>query len=240
MSTLTIIIPAYNEQAHLPLTLAAIRRSISLAGISTTVIVVDSSSTDRTSEVATASGADVVLEDSGGTIAGARNIGGRYGDSDYLLFLDADVIIAEWSLTSVSSLIDDCVLGVCGLRAIYLPRKLSSWILCSIYDWHRSRGGPAQGVAQLVRRSVFEAVGGYDESLMMSEDADFFIRAEAYAKDIGLLTPGIVNEAIVWPSTRRYDKWSAGRMLLYQNPLSVRIARRSRHIWRGWRTHTVR
>ena len=49
---LSIIIPAFNEEFRLPVTLAQISGYIRMSGRDTEVIVVDDGSTDRTSDIA--------------------------------------------------------------------------------------------------------------------------------------------------------------------------------------------
>ncbi len=49
---LSFIIPAHNEEQHLPATLAAIRASAEATGQPYEIVVVDDSSTDRTAEIA--------------------------------------------------------------------------------------------------------------------------------------------------------------------------------------------
>ena len=77
-----IIIPAFNEEAYLPATLATVRagvdhlraRCATDAAVSVNVIVVDNNSTDETAAVARNEGSRVVYEPVQG-IARARNTG---------------------------------------------------------------------------------------------------------------------------------------------------------------------
>ena len=86
---LTIIVPAFNEEAYLPSTLDSIHaaaaqlRSHSSVDIDT--IVVDNNSRDQTAAVARGRGARVVREPVQG-IARARNAGARHAEGDVLVF----------------------------------------------------------------------------------------------------------------------------------------------------------
>ncbi len=81
-----VVIPALDEEASLPLVLAAIPRPPVDA-----VIVVDNGSRDRTAEVAAAGGARVVREDRRGYGAAClRGIGALDETHDVIVFLDAD------------------------------------------------------------------------------------------------------------------------------------------------------
>ena len=96
---LSIVIPAWNEEKLLPATLQALHSacaSFSAAGISWEVIVCDNNSTDRTAEVARASGASVVFEPVN-QISRARNTGAAAASGSWLLFLDALRDLAAWN-----------------------------------------------------------------------------------------------------------------------------------------------
>lgn len=83
-----VVLPAFNEEASLPLVLAAIPHPPAQR-----VIVVDNNSSDRTAEVAAAQGAIVVSEERPGY--GSACLKGldylrRHGPPDVVAFLDAD------------------------------------------------------------------------------------------------------------------------------------------------------
>ena len=78
---ISVIIPAYNEEAYLPATLASINEAAATltvsSGVRVEILVVDNNSTDATATVARAAGAAVVREPKQG-IARARNAGARH------------------------------------------------------------------------------------------------------------------------------------------------------------------
>ena len=84
---LSIIIPTKNEEKLLPLLLQSIKnQDIKYHEI----IVADGGSTDRTCDIASNCGCEVVL---GESPAKARNNGAKAASGDLLLFLDADVVL---------------------------------------------------------------------------------------------------------------------------------------------------
>ena len=102
----SIVIPAHNEEAYLPATLASVRRAMSqVATHRGEIVVTDNDSTDRTSEVATDGGARVVFEEHR-QIARARNVGGHFARGRYLIFLDADTSINVALLRSTLDALD--------------------------------------------------------------------------------------------------------------------------------------
>ena len=85
----TLVIPAYNEAALLPSTLASVRQAMQACSHAGELVVVDNNSSDDTAEVARAGGARVVFE-AHNQISRARNAGAQASESEALVFLDAD------------------------------------------------------------------------------------------------------------------------------------------------------
>jgi glycosyltransferase involved in cell wall biosynthesis len=83
---ISFIVPAYNEEAELSFTLAAIRAAVPSAAQPFEIIVVDDASTDATPEIAEQAGAQVVSIDRR-QIAAARNAGARAARGENLFFI---------------------------------------------------------------------------------------------------------------------------------------------------------
>jgi glycosyltransferase involved in cell wall biosynthesis len=88
----SVVIPAYNEERGLAVTLRSIReamRAFDVYGWSSELIVCDNNSTDRTAAIAAEEGAAVVFEPVN-QISRARNAGAGRAQGDWLVFVDAD------------------------------------------------------------------------------------------------------------------------------------------------------
>ena len=236
---LSVIVPAYNEEAVLPTTLARIRTSLVNASAASELIVVDNASEDTTAELARDAGATVVRE---GThnIARVRNAGANAAGGDVLVFIDADTIVPENLFGEIIQLLDDerCYGGAVAVAYDKLERRWMKWYLVGWKFW-AAIFHFAQGAAQFSRRSAFSAIGGYDESIFMGEDIDFFWRLRQYAKRHGGYVR-VLNDRKVVTSGRRFNRTNVWRVLVLTHPLFIRLTWRKRHWWKDWYEHAPR
>ena len=239
---LTIIIPAFNEEAYLPSTLDAIQtaaanlRAHSNAEVE--IIVVDNNSVDDTAAVAQSNGATVAHEPVQG-IARARNAGAAHAEGDVLVFVDADVYLPDTLLETIHTAMSDpaCVGGAVDVD--YRPKRRSMWLYLRAWRLLSRLTGMAQGATQFCRKPVFEEVGGYDEKAWIGEDADFFWALKKLAKRTGR-TVRFIEDPRVQASSRRFDKWPLWKILVWTNPLFIALFRRRKAFWSGWYSRAVR
>ena len=239
---LTIIVPAFNEEAYIGPTLdsiqVAVRKLQAGSDVGIETIVVDNNSTDSTAAVARAKGATVVHEPVQG-IARARNAGARHAHGDVFVFVDADVNMPDTLLAAIHEAMSDpaCVGG--GVDVDYLPKRLSMRLYLRAWRLLGRLSGMAQGATQFCRKSVFEQLGGYDEKAWIGEDVDFYWSLKRYSKR----TDGSVRFILhprVQPSSRRFDKWPLWKILVWTNPLFISLFRRRKRFWAGWHSDAVR
>jgi glycosyltransferase involved in cell wall biosynthesis len=136
------------------------------------MIVVDDGSTDGSGAFARSSGFCRVIETPGIGPAGARNAGIRASKSDLLIFLDADDLLGPAALDSmVEALVGAPEAGFAqGCIQSFTSRPDGTMNLFTKPYRYVNLG------AGLWRRSVFETVGLFDESLRLGEDQDLFMR----------------------------------------------------------------
>ena len=184
---LSIIIPAYNEEDYLPITIQRLKEAISGAAtieFNWELIVCDNNSSDNTPAVARQLGAHVVFEPEN-HISKARNRGASQAIGNWLLFMDADTYPNKALMTEVFSLIfQDQFIG-CGVTVSVegssLFNKLRMERLNPIFRSLKIAGG----AFLLCRRDSFEAIGGFSEGLFAYEEIDFIFRLKKYGKSIG-------------------------------------------------------
>jgi glycosyltransferase involved in cell wall biosynthesis len=166
---ISIVIPAYNEEALLDGTLAAARAAAETIGSPYEIIVVDDGSTDRTAEIARAHGARVVAVNLR-HIAAARNAGAGVALGDLLVFIDADTLVPAHVLQrAVAAVRAGAVAGGAGARQ---DSNDPPWgpAVFGFAAWLMRTAGWAAGCFMFVRTDVFRRVGGFDERYFASEE----------------------------------------------------------------------
>jgi glycosyltransferase involved in cell wall biosynthesis len=181
---LSVVVPAYNEEALLADSLAAIREALRVfdgAGWSSELIVCDNNSTDRTAEIARAAGALVVFEPVN-QIARARNAGAAAASGDWLLFVDADSQPSIELLREMAGEIGTgkCLGGGSTVRLEVEQRLIRFWVgawnaLSRLCRW-------AAGSFIFCEAAAFRSLGGFDEQLFAGEEIDFSRRAKRLAR----------------------------------------------------------
>jgi len=202
LPSLSVIIPAYNEEAFIGATL---RRVCDLLGeeFSTEVVVVDNGSTDGTEAVVKGvKGVALVTLAEGVTISRARNIGASSSVAPVLAFIDADVLIThEWvrQLRRDLPKLEADPLVVTGARydLSEAPSALEEvWFAHLI---HRA-ATYLNGGNIITTRAVFDAVGGFREELVTGEDVDFCARARSVGAALRI-NPGYKTHHEGYPKT---------------------------------------
>jgi glycosyltransferase involved in cell wall biosynthesis len=169
----SLIIPAYNEERLLPRLLDSVdvARATYAGTGDAEVIVADNASTDRTASLARARGCRVISVEKR-VIAAVRNGGARSARGEILAFTDADSQVHPRTFLEIdSALATGRVVG--GATGVTLER----WSAGIAVTWAMMVAmvlvtGMDTGVV-FCRRQDFEAVGGYDEALLVAEDVAF-------------------------------------------------------------------
>jgi glycosyltransferase involved in cell wall biosynthesis len=233
---ISVIIPAFNEEAYIGATLRSLNRAIALLSeqeiISAEVIVVDNDSVDLTASVARDFGATVIRETQH-NVSKVRNAGAESAGGDVLVFVDADTIVPDKLLRRIVDAMAEpaCIGGAVDTN--YRPAKLMSKIYLQGWRIIGKLAGMAQGATQFCRKDAFFELKGYDETLFMGEDVDFYWRLKRLAKRQNNSISFIEDIQIV-PSARRFDQWGLWRTLIWTNPLFILMFRRRKKTWHGW------
>lgn len=110
----------------------------------------------------------------------ARNLGAAQACGDILLFLDDDCLVThDWIAQNVHALQQpqSGVVGarICGTSRSFFARCVD-FTNFGYYQQRRPQDRPVASASMGVWQRVFQAVGGFDETLKSSEDIDFCYR----------------------------------------------------------------
>jgi len=239
MSMRSVIVPAFNEERYLPDTLTHIRSALAAAGVTSELIVVDNESTDATARIAKANGARLIAETEH-NIAKVRNTGAANAGGEVLIFIDADTHVPEQLFPRIVETMQDpaCFGGAVTVEYEPFQRK---WLKYYVFGWKfwDHFFNMKQGAAQFCRRSVFAEIKGYDETIFVGEDIEFYWRLARHARRNGGRLE-YIQDLKVTTSSRRFDNMSLAKLLLYTQPLYFYLYWRKRHRWDYWYQKTVR
>lgn len=142
------------------------------------IVYVDGGSRDSSVRIARAfEGVEVIeLKDRHPTPGRGRNAGWKTLATPLIQFMDADTVLhPDWFQRAFAAL-DDLNTAVCGHRREKYPAK-NVYHRFTEMEWHYETG-PCRyfGGEVLVRRSVLETTGGFDEDLVAGEDPELSYR----------------------------------------------------------------
>ncbi len=232
---LSIVIPAKNEAAHLPALLTSLSKQDYPHLARTKVFVADADSTDSTAQIALGYRGQLDIEVTrGGTPSVGRNRGAMHSNSEFILFLDADVelrnpAMLRRAMVRMRSQRLHCMTvniacpgGNWADRLLYRGnngfQRLSSWLVPF-----------GTGMFLLFDRARFHELGGFDESALFAED--FLL-----TKQVSPLRFAVLNEE-VHTSNRRFRRTGHARMIFLffwtiLNSRNQRYFRRDHGYWK--------
>ena len=179
----SVVVPTRNRSALLPMTLRSVQRQ---TDVELEIIVVDDASNDDTADVVATFDDPRVRPIRNTTRTGpnaARNRGAREARGDWLAFVDDDDLWAPDKLARQVSVATEHgfawvyagAVNVDGhLRIIHgVPAPDPATVAAAL---SRSNPIPAGASNVVIRRSVFDAVGGFNEDLRACEEWDLWLR----------------------------------------------------------------
>lgn len=207
---LSIIIPTFNEEKYLPFLLESIKKQ-NFNDLE--IIIADAGSKDKTIEIAKKLGCQITK---GGLPAKGRNEGAKSAKGDLLLFLDGDTILPEDFFKKALKEFQERNLDVASfcLEPFSRPnlgQNLGGWVRSQFkkllfdifYNFpilvsEKILAHGAQAI--LVKKEIFEKVGGFDEEIKFAEDHSFMRKASKISNF------GILRKVRVFSSLRRFEK----------------------------------
>jgi glycosyltransferase involved in cell wall biosynthesis len=213
---ISVVTPAHNEAHYLGRCISSVKAAAQSAFASVEHIVVLNRCTDHTEAIAVSGGCRVVREDAR-NLSRIRNAGAAAARGNILITIDGDSWMSPNMLSEVNRLLESGRFIGGGAR-IY-PERWSLGIVCSLMVvlpfllWHRVSAGMFW-----CYKCDFDAIGGFDETLVCVEDVDFAKRL----KELGRTKSkryGTIRKAHLTTSCRKFDQF--GDWYFVRNPKVV-------------------
>lgn len=183
---ISIIIPTLNEEKVLEQTISSLRK---LNICKYEIIISDGKSTDKTLDISKKY-ADHVIEykdSSRQTISMGRNLGVAIAKGDYLVFIDADVLIPDINNFFIKAINlfenNKKLVGLAVFVKVFPEMStFSDRLFFNIFNWgsyflnNYFNKGSALGEFQMISADAFRKLNGYDEKIVVGEDVEIFSR----------------------------------------------------------------
>ena len=179
--TFSVIIPAHNEEKYIGKCLQAVKSAAKYVGdAKTEIIVVANRCTDKTVAIARHYGAKVVINEEK-CIAAIRNAGVREAKGEIIVTIDADSLMTKYSLREIKFLLDSGNYVGGGTNPKFDRMSVgiafsSAYVAMNLIPIMMKNGGYLSGAMFWLYKRDFDAIGGFDETLVSLEDMDSIIR----------------------------------------------------------------
>lgn len=207
----TVVIPAYNEEKYIGKCLRAVRNAAKyVAPDNVEIIVVANRCTDRTADIARRYGARVITNEDR-CIAAVRNAGIKAAKGKIIVTIDADSRMTKYSLAEIRFKLESRKYVGGGTNPKFDRMSLgiaasTLYVALNLIPVMLKNGGYLSGAMFWFNRSDFDAIGGFDETLVSLEDMDFAKRMKAHGKKSGRKY-GTLKKSYVLTSSRKFDEF---------------------------------
>jgi len=235
---ISVIIPTLNEEKLISQSLAQFSPSLK-EKYRLEIIISDGGSTDSTL-VSISKYADKIIRakpDVKQNISIGRNEGARNASGKFFYFVNADTLIKDPDLffkTTLGAFEDSKALALtCRIKIFPEEEKLSDKLFHFFYNTYvrllNSLGtGMGRGECQIMRREIFEKLGGYNELMPAGEDYDLYRRTSKSGRIRYL------NHLIVYESPRRYRKYGYLKVIWEWTKNSLSILLFNKAVSKQW------
>lgn len=224
---ISVIIPTLNEEKLLPKLLDQLNDQKLRSKYGYEIIISDGGSKDRTLEIARNYTDKIVVHQDKRRqkISEGKNAGFKISEGEILIFICADCRIEnpEMFFDYVLNFKNSKFLAATFWFDVFPEeKKWSDYIFHTFFNWlikllNFIGNGMGRGECQVIKREVFEKIGGYNEELTAGEDYDLYTRIRRLGKiDVNF-------KIKIFESPRRYRKYGYIKILLmwFRNSLRV-------------------
>ena len=209
--TFSVIIPAHTEEKYIGKCLQAVKSAAKYVGdAKTEIIVVANRCTDKTVAIAKHYGAKVVINEEK-CIAAIRNAGVREAKGEIIVTIDADSLMTKYSLREIKFLLDSGNYVGGGTNPKFDRMSVgiafsSAYVAMNLIPIMMKNGGYLSGAMFWLYKRDFDAIGGFDETLVSLEDMDFAVRLKKLGDKRGQKY-GTLKRSYILTSSRKFDEF---------------------------------
>lgn len=214
---ISIIIPAHNEEKYIGKCLESVSRASKLCKNQVEIIVVLNRCTDRTEEIAKSYDC-IIVKNNDKNLSKIRNAGVEIASGEIIVTIDADTQMNEHVLSKAQeNLISGKYIGG-GVTGKFERMSLGIFVstLLLIGPLLFKYGAISVGIFWCYKKD-FQSINGFNENMLMAEDADFPKRLKVWGKKNGKKYGTIQNGMLT--STRKFDKH--GDWVLLKRPKMI-------------------
>ena len=202
-TSISVIIPAHNEEAYLRATLNALRKQ---HYSNCEVIVVANGCTDRTEDVAREH-CDRLVVLSQKSLGVARNLGARMAKGELLIFLDADTLLERNALRTIASQFTRRY-AAGTVKGKPDSKRFAYRMIYGLKNFvHFSSIHQGSSGVILCWKDQFIRLGGFKEQMEVRENSDLIKRLKRFGRY------NYIRHASAVTSMRRYDRRGVWRMV---------------------------
>jgi glycosyltransferase involved in cell wall biosynthesis len=218
MPDISVLIPAYNEEALIGRVLDAVKESFaSLPRVTYEIVVCDNNSTDKTGEIAAAHGA-VVVKEPHNQIARARNTAAKSGRGKWFIFVDGDTFLPPRLLADTMRALEGGVICAGGSVIKFDRDDLGGFAkaVFHLWTWISISFNLAAGSYIFCPREAWADTGGFDEEFYAGEEIYFSNKLKKWAAARGLKFKVLAGSPIVTSARKLewYGPWQLLRHVL--------------------------
>lgn len=201
---ISIIIPAHNEEKYIGKCLESISKASKLLQNQVEIIVVLNRCTDKTEEIAKSYNC-ITINNDDKNLSKIRNTGVERARGEIIVTIDADTQMNEHMLAKVVQNLSSGKYIGGGVTGKFERMSLGIFVstMLLIGPLLFKYGAISVGIFWCYKED-FKSINGFNEAMLMAEDADFAKRLKVWGKKKGKKYGTIQNGMIT--SSRKFDK----------------------------------
>jgi glycosyltransferase involved in cell wall biosynthesis len=183
----SVVIPAHNEEKYILACLESVFNQSVSQNLYEVILVISKATKDNTEKIAKKFPVKIMYEDGG--IGYARYLGSSKAKGEIIAGTDSDTVVSHtWIETIINTFKNKAIVSVTGpiippptatpIQQFAFKTGLTVYKLVSFVD----RRAYMAGMNFAVRKTAYDACGGFDPKIKSAEDTDLTIRISKYGK----------------------------------------------------------